>query len=204
MISLAIIFWIMVIFFGLIGYLRGWQKEAIALSGLIASVAVLQQFGYELVTLIGNATVSPERLLIDPNYGLKQQFWIQAVFHAVTAFFSYQVVARLADSVTGGRIGERLRASLEKRVIGALLGFINGYLLVGGLWSFLEYQITPTGYAALTPGASYAFDPNVIARPLLDTSALELAAYLPMGVFTPTIWLLLFFIAFFVVIIALI
>jgi uncharacterized membrane protein required for colicin V production len=204
MISLAIIFWIMVIFFGLIGYLRGWQKEAIALSGLIASVAVLQQFGYELVTLVGNATVAPERLLIDPNYGLKQQFWIQAIFHAVTAFFSYQVVARLADSVTGGRIGERLRASLEKRVIGALLGFINGYLLVGGLWSFLEYQITMTGYVQLAPGAAYAFDPNVIARPLLDTSAMQLASYLPMGVFTPTIWLLLFFIAFFVVIIALI
>ena len=42
MISRAIIFWIMVVFFSLIGYLRGWQKEAIALSGLIASVAVLQ------------------------------------------------------------------------------------------------------------------------------------------------------------------
>ncbi len=204
MISIAIIFWIMVVFFGLIGYLRGWQKEAIALSGLIASVAVLQQFGYELVTLVGSATVSPDRLLLDPNYGLKQQFWIQAVFHSVTAFFSYQVVARLADSVTGGRIGDRLRASLEKRVIGALLGFINGYLLVGGLWSFLEYQITALGYQALPLGAAYAFDQTVVARPAIDSAAMQMAVYLPMGVFTPTIWLLLFFIAFFVVIIALI
>jgi uncharacterized membrane protein required for colicin V production len=136
MISLAIIFWIMVVFFGLIGYLRGWQKEAIALSGLIASVAVLQQFGYELVTLVGSATVSPDRLLLDPNYGLKQQFWIQAVFHAVTAFFSYQVVARLADNVTGGRIGDRLRASLEKRVIGGVAGFCQWVSAGRGLVEF--------------------------------------------------------------------
>ena len=204
MISLAIIFWIMVVFFSLIGYLRGWQKEAIAVSGLIASVAVLQQFGYELVTLIGAATISPDNLLADPNYQLKQQFWIQVVFHAVTAFFSYQVVARLADNVTGGRIGERLRANLEKRIVGALLGLVNGYLLVGGLWSFLEYQVTQVGYQPLAPGVAYVFDPTVVARPLLDTSAMELVSYLPLGVFTPTIWLLFFFIAFFVVIIALI
>jgi uncharacterized membrane protein required for colicin V production len=204
MISLAIIFWIMVVFFSLIGYLRGWQKEAIALSGLIASVAVLQQFGYELVNLIGAATVSPDNLLADPNYQLKQQFWIQAVFHATTAFFSYQVVAKLADNVTGGRLGERLRANLEKRIIGGLLGLVNGYLLMGGLWSFLEYQITPNGYVPLQPGVAYVFDATVVSRPLIESSAMQLVAYLPMGVFTPTIWLLLFFIAFFVVIIALI
>lgn len=204
MISLAIIFWILVIFFSLIGYLRGWQKEAIALSGLIASIAVLQQFGYELVTLIGNATISPDNLLADPNYQLKQQFWIQAVFHSITAFFSYQIVARLADNVTGGRIGERLRANLEKRIVGALIGLANGYLLVGGLWSFLEYQVTPAGYVALTPGVAYVFDATVVSRPLIESSAMQLVAFLPMGVLTPTIWLLLFFIAFFVVIIALI
>jgi len=204
MISLAIIFWILVVFFSLIGYLRGWQKEAIALSGLIASVAVLQQFGYELVTLIGNATISPDNLLTDPNYQLKQQFWIQAVFHSITAFFSYQIVARLADNVTGGRIGERLRANLEKRIVGALLGLANGYLLVGGLWSFLEYQVTPAGYVALQPGVAYVFDATVVSRPLIESSAMKLVAFLPLGVFTPTIWLLLFFIAFFVVIIALI
>lgn len=204
MISLAIIFWIMVTFFGLVGYMRGWQKEAIALSGLIASIAVLQQFGYELVTILGAAIASPDRLLVDPNFGLKQQFWIQAVFHAVTAFFSYQVVAKLADNVTGGRLGDRLRANLEKRVVGGFLGVLNGYLLMGGLWSFLEYQVTANGYIALPPGAQYVFPLDVVSRPLLDTSAMELAAYLPMGVFSPTIWLLFFFIAFFVVIIALI
>jgi hypothetical protein len=53
-------------------------------------------------------------------------------------------------------------------------------------------------------GAAYAFDPTVVARPVIDSTAMQMAAYLPMGVFTPTIWLLLFFIAFFVVIIALI
>jgi hypothetical protein len=46
----------------------------------------------------------------------------------------------------------------------------------------------------------YVFDPQYITRPL-DSA---IAGWLPMAMFSPTIWLLLFFIAFFVVIVALI
>jgi hypothetical protein len=120
------------------------------------------------------------------------------------AFFSYQVVARLADQAMGGRLGERLRTGLEKRIVGALIGTINGYLLIGSLWGFLEYQITSLGYVQLPPGEPYPFDPSVIVRPVADASAAALANMLPMGMFSPTVWLLLFFVSFFVVIIALI
>ena len=204
MISLSILFWFMVIFFTLIGYLRGWQREVIALSGLVASIAALSQFGDDLTRLIG-AFVTLRDLEIDPQRALmRQRFWIQALFHSLVAFFSYQVVARIANQATGGRLSERIRANLEKQILGALIGAINGYLLIGGLWGFLEYRLTDAGYAQLGPNEMYPFSADVISRPIADAAAATLATYLPQGIFSPTVWLILFFVTFFVVIIALI
>jgi hypothetical protein len=122
----------------------------------------------------------------------------------IVAFFSYQVVARLADQALGGRFGERLRGGLEKRVLGALFGAINGYLLIGSMWGFLEYQITSGGYTRLPLGEPYPFDPSVVVRPIADASAAALADMLPLGVISPTVWLVLFFVSFFFIIAALI
>lgn len=203
MISLGVIFWIMVIFFGLIGYMRGWQKEVIALSGLVGATAALQQFGYQMVSLLG--AVIPEPATQEQIVSIRrQQFWIQAIFLLVIAFFSYQVVARVAESVAGGRFGERLRAGLERRIVGMIVGAVNGYLLIGGLWSLLEYSPTPEGYVQLLPGVTYSFAGTLITRPELGTAAATVSQFLPLGIFSPTIWLIFFFVTFFIVIVALI
>ena len=206
MVSLHIMFWLMVGFFGVIGYMRGWQKEVIAMTGLIASLAALSQFGLTLTAFAGANTVvtDPTAPPLDLNAIHQKQFWIQAIFHLVFAFFSYQVVARIADNVTGGKIGDRVRSDLEKRIVGGLVGLLNGYLLIGGLWGFLEYELTQVGYVQLQPGVPYAFADTFIVRPLPDTAAAALAALLPMGLLSPTLWLIFFFVAFFVVIVALI
>ena len=218
MISLKIIFWGLVLFFGLIGYLRGWQKEVIAMAGMVASLALLQQFGVTLVSLIGNASNMPPGCAGDPNIQCTQEFWIQAVFHSLLAFFSYQMVVRLADQVTAGRFGDRLRKSLEKQIIGALVGFVNGYLLVGGLWGFLEYQLGPNGYQRLEQGVDafgqcirpYVFDSSVVIRPVeacmiaTTDAAQSIIDFLPMGILSPQIWLLIFFGIFILMIVALI
>lgn len=203
MISLGVIFWILVIFFGLIGYMRGWQKEVIALSGLVGATAALQQFGYQMVSLLG--AVIPEAATQEQILSIRrQQFWIQAVFLIVIAFFSYQVVSRVAESVSGGRFGERLRAGLERRIVGMIVGALNGYLLIGGLWALLEYSPSPEGYIQLLPGVAYPFAGTLIGRPEIGTTAYALSQYLPLGIFNPTIWLVFFFVTFFVVIIALV
>lgn len=202
MISLQFIFFFMIIFFSMIGYMRGWQREVISLTGLIGAIAMLVQFGDTLTGLVGSVAGGPN--LIDPYSVRRQQFWIQAIFIIIVAFFSYQVVARLADQALGGRFGERLRGGLEKRILGALFGALNGYLLIGSLWGFLEYQITQGGYVRLPLGEPYPFDPSVIVRPIADASAAALADMLPFGVFSPTVWLVLFFASFFFIIAALI
>ena len=205
MISLHIIFFLMIIFFAMIGYLRGWQREVIALTGLVASIAFLSTFGASFInrfpSAIADASLGPEAVL----QANKTRFMLQAFFHCTLAFFSYQVVTRLADQVSGGRIGDRVRANLERRIVGSLIGAVNGYLLVGGLWAFLEYEITPVGYVQLPPGVAYAFDPLII-RPAAESISMRVATnMLPlMSSFSPTMWLIFFFIAFFVVIVALI
>jgi len=201
MISLQFVFWSMVLFFALIGYMRGWQKEVIALSGLVGAITALQQFGFDLVSIFG-ATIDDQTTIEQAIAIRRQQFWIQAGFYIIIAFFSYQVVARLADQVSGGRFGERLRSGLEKRIIGMLIGAVNGYLVIGSLWAFLEYQPGVDKYVQLAQG--YPFSETIIAQPLLETSALAMTKYLPLGILSPTVWLVLFFITFFIVIIALV
>jgi len=198
MISIVVFFWFMVLFFALIGYFRGWQKEVIALAGLVASIAALQQFGHPIANILADAFNWPT----EGDPWRQQQFWVQTTFHLIITFFSYQVVARLADTAAGGKLGARLRVTLEKGIIGAMFGALNGYLVVGTLWSFLEYQMTAEGYQRLSEGTRYVFDDFIVRTP--EVMSMTLVEYLPMGLFTPTIWLIFFFLVFFVVIIALI
>ena len=206
MISIAWMFYLLVAFFASVGALRGWQREVISLAGLIGSIAALNQFGFTLVDL-GNRVLQFFNNVQQPDdifFLDKRFFWVQFVFHILIAFFSYQVIARIADRTPGSRFGDRLRFGFQRRFIGGFLGAINGYLLIGALWGFLEYRLTPAGYIRLPAGEQYIFDPNIITRPNVPPNAFDLAAWLPFGLINPNVWLLLFFIAFFVVIIALI
>ena len=200
MISLQFIFFFMIIFFATIGYMRGWQREVISLTGIIGALAMLTQFGDILTGLVGSLTGGPN--LIDP-FSVRQQFWIPP--SSSPSWPSSAIgCGQLADQAMGGRFGERLRGGLEKRILGALFGAVNGYLLIGSLWGFLEYQITQNGYVRLPLGEPYPFDASVIVRPIADASAAALADMLPLGVFSPTVWLVLFFVSFFFIIAALI
>lgn len=204
MISLQIFFWLMVIFFAVVGYMRGWQREVIALTGIVASIATLHQFAFRLTALAGAAMPTDPAVVVDVLAIRREQFWVQVIFHALITFFSYQIVGRLADQFLAGRLGERLRTGLEKRIIGMIIGAINGYLFIGGLWSFLEYQITQAGYAQLALTDPYPFDPSVIIRPAIGSSAMTLAGFLPMGVFSQDLWLVIFIASFIVLIVAII
>lgn len=200
MISLQWMFYLMVIFFALVGSIRGWQREVLALTGLIASIAALNQFGFVIVTNIANLTGAADDLMLQQRF-----FQVQAIFHCTIAFFSYQVVARLADTVSGGKLGERAREGFQRRFIGSIVGAFNGYLLVGGLWSFLEFRLSANGYVPLGVGEPYPFSEQIIIRPeLTESVSTTVVQYLPIAVIGPNLWLLFFFVAFFIVIIALV
>jgi hypothetical protein len=197
MISIEVVFYLATLLFGGIGAIRGWQKEVIAMAGLIGSIAFLHSFGYTLVTT-GLPFLSP-LLTVPPD---RQAFWLQFGFHVVIAFFSYQVIGSIASRAPGVR-GERAREGFQNMFIGFVIGMFNGYLLFGTLWSFLEYQITVEGYRLLPAGQPYAFG-SLVQRVPTETIFINMLEYLPLTIFNPGVWLLAFFISFFIVIIALI
>ncbi len=200
MISIYFIFYVMVAFFAIVGSMRGWQKEVIAMTSMIAAMAILANFGYAIMSSLANAL--PDTILGSNNE--QQIIWLEIIFYLLFAFFGYQVVGAVTGSRFGGRWGERIRNTMERRFIGAILGAINGFMLIGGLWGFLEYQLTPNGYVKLPPNVGYPFNPNMITRPVAEATqfAFDVTNYLPESL-APITWLILFFLAFFFVLVAL-
>ncbi len=206
MISIFWVFVYMVVFFGLIGSLRGWELEVIATTGLVGTIAALTQFGSEFIPIIVQATMFIWGTDPDPATAAERgAIMIQIIFLCIITFFSYQVVARIGQNIGSGRFGDRLRAGFQKRFIGFILGITNGYLFFGSLWGFLEFQLSATGYIRRPAGIPYPFDAATIVRPdFFASPGADWIQFLPIGWLSPNIWLLLFFLFFFIVIIALI
>jgi len=175
LISLSTFFWIMVLFFALIGSMRGWTKEVIATSGLILSLFAINYFGVYLTSFVGGGST------VDTDAVRRQVFYIFTALHVVIAFFSYQ-----GPALAGSRLTDRLRVrdSFQDKLMGLLVGGVNGYLIVGAVLAFLEYQLqAPSTWVRLPPGVGYPF--TSIVRPTdLDTLLTNLpipllAPYLP-------------------------
>lgn len=197
MISMGTFFWLMVAFFALIGTLRGWTKEIIATSGLVLSLFALNQFGFLLISLLG-AAADVSTNPVDMTSIRRQQFYILASVHLIIAFFSYQ-----GPAFAGRRLGDRLRVrdSLQDKVLGALVGALNGYLIIGTLWTFLEYQVGAGGYVKLPIGEPYPFDPIALVRPGVESPLLSLIDKLPLPLLAPYLPFLVVVVFLFVIVV---
>lgn len=195
MIGLGTFFWLMVAFFALIGSLRGWTREVVATAGLILSLFALNQFGYFIVSLLG-ARADPA--VVSPDAVRRQQFYILSLLHIAIAFFSYQ-----GPALAGARVTDRLRVrdSLQDKVLGAIIGAINGYLIFGTLWAFLEYQVQPGGYTLLPPGIPYPFDTTTLVRPPAGSPIYSLIGRLPLPLLAPYLPFLVVIVFLFVLIV---
>ena len=198
MISLGTVFWMMIGLFALIGALRGWTREVVATSGLVLSLFALNQFGSLLVSLLGAAGATEALSELDANAIRRQQFFILALIHLTITFFSYQ-----GPALAGSRLNERLRVrdTLQDKVLGAIVGALNGYLIVGTLWAFLEYQVGPEGYTRLQPGVSYPFAAETIVRPAVDSSLNTLMMRLPLPALSPYLPFLVVIVFLFVIVV---
>lgn len=183
MLSLRAIFWIFLIFFSLIGALRGWAKEIVATAGLVLSLFTLRTFGPTLLGALSLADVVT--IAGDPNRLYRQQFWLLTAIHLFIAFVSYQ------GPTLSPNVGTRLRRSenVQDKLLGGIVGFVNGYLIVGTLISFLEYRVqrnpatTGLEFLPLLPTEPYPFDPSVIVRPFNDLST-QIFQVLPLTLFS--------------------
>ncbi len=176
MISLDAGFWVLVVIFGLVGMMRGWTKEVVATAGLVLSLFAQFWFGHVLVGVFGGGEASG---VLNSAAAIKSQFLVRSLAHVTFAFFAYQGPA-LARQFSGGRFGDRARNRIQESSLGLIVGLINGYLIVGTVWGFLEYQIVDRSALALAPGIAYPFPAEVLTRPLVGTPAFELISKLPL------------------------
>jgi hypothetical protein len=130
MIQLATVMWALAIFFAINGWSRGWNKELISTAGIILGLFALFQFDDLL----------RGQLLI--NTTPATTFFVQSALFVIIVFFAYQTRALIGDEAIRRRGGEG-RDSLQESVLGAVLGFINGWLIWGSLWYFMDINRYP-------------------------------------------------------------
>jgi hypothetical protein len=125
MIELSMMWWVLAIFFAIAGWVRGWNKELVATAGIVLGLFALFQFD----TLL--------RGTILLNVSRDQTLFVQIAIFMVILFFAYQT-----RMVIGGD-GRRNPMTLQESILGALLGFLNGYLVWGSLWYFMDINEYP-------------------------------------------------------------
>jgi len=154
MIQLVTLMWTMALFFAVIGFLRGWNKELISTAGIILGLFALFQFDALL------------RGMLLANVGADQVFFVQSGIFIVIVFFAYQTRgfrperegARRSESSGTGR------DHLQSSVLGGFVGFLNGYLIWGSIWYFLDINQYPLAPYVIAPSTG---SPSDQARNLL-------------------------------------
>jgi uncharacterized membrane protein required for colicin V production len=108
--------------------MRGWAKELLVVFSVILALAfnrLLERY----VPVVNTLPTDGQAL-----------FWIRTIIVVVLVFFGYQTVAlpRFA--------GKAAREKLQDSLLGFVLGALNGYLVIGTLWFYLDQAQYPFSY----------------------------------------------------------
>jgi uncharacterized membrane protein required for colicin V production len=134
MIQLSTVMWVLAFFFAISGWNRGWNKELIATAGIILGLFALNQFDALLRQQLFGTLPDLERN--------RTIFFMQSIIFIIIVFFAYQTRALIGDDARR-RDGRDGRDSLQESALGGILGFINGYLIWGSLWYFMDINRYP-------------------------------------------------------------
>ena len=152
MIQLSSVLWLGVFTFGVIGYLRGFDKELVGLSGIVLALFTLVQFEGFFESLASGAG-NPLRTL----------FYLQTAVLVIVTFFAYQTSPDKFANLASRRGG---RDAFQTRVLGVLTGAFNGYLVIGSIWYFMDVKNYPL---------------TSVLRPAADTASAALIDNLPLS-----------------------
>ncbi|MBE0685640.1 MAG: hypothetical protein IH585_06535 [Anaerolineaceae bacterium] len=154
MISLDVIFWMYVCLFALIGAMRGWARELLVSFSVILSLFVLSVLERFVPFVRDNLMVN------NPD----SFFWLRSILLMSLVFFGYQTpkFPKLASS------GRFIREKFQDVLLGLFLGAVNGYLIFGSLWFFLDEASYPF---------SFIIQPDVNSE--IGIAAQKLLAFMP-------------------------
>ncbi len=91
----------------------------------------------------------------DAQKAYRRQFWLRSLILGLLVFFGYQTpsISRISSSAR--------REKVQDFLFGVVLGAINGYLIVGTIWSYM--------HSAHYPFAPFIISPNQ-TDPLLEVA----------------------------------
>jgi uncharacterized membrane protein required for colicin V production len=140
MIPIETMFVGLVIFFGLIGALRGWAKELLVVFSVI------------LARFVETVLLAPDMPFVGPPIAALEMtawFYIRLVLFIFLVYFGY------ASPVVASFLRSRGRKDkFQDTLLGFFIGCINGILVVGTVWGFLHEH--NYGLAGITPPTSEA------------------------------------------------
>ncbi|MBI3764585.1 MAG: CvpA family protein [Chloroflexi bacterium] len=122
MMSLVAVFWMYVLFFGIVGGMRGWAKEILVIFAMILALFI-DTLLKSYVPGFGPALEAQPPL---------SRFIVRAAFFMLLAFFGYESPA--LSSLVGAKAR---REKFQDIMLGGVLGAINGYLIFGTLWFYM-------------------------------------------------------------------
>lgn len=159
MLAIQTVFWTFVLMFGLIGVMRGWAKEVVATAGMVLALFAIETFNVPIQGLLASQP------------GPQQRFYIQSVIFLAFVVAAYQgpALVRLASR---GSASPRASEGFRDAVLGLLVGLVNGYLVAGTLWYYLNQQ-------------GYPFTANIMMPPAANSPAADLVNWLPPAVLKP-------------------
>jgi uncharacterized membrane protein required for colicin V production len=154
MIQLSTVLWTLIVIFGVVGFLRGWTREIVSTAGIILALFATWQFdGILLQPLTQGASA-------------QQSFFLYAGLLVLVTFFAYQtpsVAARLSEN----RYWGARREGLQERLLGLVVGGVNGYLFFGSLWYYLDRSGYPFNPYVIPPAEGSASAGMVSSLPLI-------------------------------------
>ena len=131
MMSFVSLMWATALFFAVTGAVRGWQRELIGTTGIVLGFFAILQFD----SLLRGSVY----LLLTNG----QIFLLQALTLIGLTLLAYRARFALNSTPSAGR--------LRKILLGGLAGFVNGYLMAGSIWYFLDINRYPFPHLITAP-----------------------------------------------------
>jgi uncharacterized membrane protein required for colicin V production len=151
MMSIVYVFWMYVVLFAFIGWMRGWAKELLVAFAVILALA-LNHVIRRYVPLAANL---PEA---DPTL-----FWVRVIILLVLVYFGYQTVISIPHLAAKGRTEK-----LQDTLFGAFLGGLNGYLVAGSVLYYIhiaDYTVQKVITKPTDPGLLAAVNQMMLYMP---------------------------------------
>jgi len=122
-----------ILLFGLMGALRGWSKEMLVLFSVILALAM--------------------RLIFTKYVPIAKEFFdrpVEEQFYLYSGLIILMAVGGYAGPAVSGRLAHvSARETLQDVLLGFIVGAINGYLIIGSIWYFMD--AAGYGFMGITP-----------------------------------------------------